>query len=94
MEPFETAEQAASWSCVCPERNSPGNHEGVANRVTVGPGRVISGRAVPICEAAWGASRTKKSLFHAQYARICAQPTLPAARWTGKIVDDGYMSVA
>ncbi len=26
-----------------------------------------------ICEAAWGASRTKKSYFHAQYARICAR---------------------
>jgi hypothetical protein len=26
-----------------------------------------------ICEAAWAASHTKKSYFHAQYARICAR---------------------
>jgi transposase len=68
MEPFETPEQAASWSCVC-----PGNHESGGKQ---GNGRTRKGNPwlrSAICEAAWGASRTKKSYFHAQYARICAR---------------------
>jgi transposase len=68
MAPFETAEQAASWSCVC-----PGNHESAGKQRE---GRTRKGNPwlrSAICEAAWGASRTKKSYFHAQYARICAR---------------------
>ena len=68
MAPFNTAEQAASWSCVC-----PGNHESGGKQ---GNGRTRKGNPwlrSAICEAAWGASRTKKSYFHAQYARICAR---------------------
>ena len=68
MAPFETAEQAASWSCVC-----PGNHESAGKQ---GNGRTRKGNPwlrSAICEAAWGASRTKKSYFHAQYARICVR---------------------
>ena len=68
MAPFETAEQAASWSCVC-----PGNHESGGKQ---GNGRTRKGNPwlrSAICEAAWGASRTKRSYFHAQYARICAR---------------------
>jgi transposase len=68
MAPFETAEQAASWSCVC-----PGNHESAGKQRD---GRTRKGNPwlrSAICEAAWGASRTKKSYFHAQYARICVR---------------------
>ena len=68
MAPFETAEQAASWSCVC-----PGNNESAGKQRS---GRTRKGNPwlrSAICEAAWGASRTKKSYFHAQYARICAR---------------------
>jgi transposase len=68
MAPFETAEQAASWSCVC-----PGNHESAGKQAN---GRTRKGNPwlrSAICEAAWGASRTKQSYFHAQYARICAR---------------------
>jgi len=68
MAPFATAEQAASWSCVC-----PGNHESGGKQ---GDGRTRKGNPwlrSAICEAAWGASRTKNSYFHAQYARICAR---------------------
>lgn len=68
MAPFETAEQAASWSCVC-----PGNNESAGKQRS---GRTRKGNPwlrSTICEAAWGASRTKKSYFHAQYARICAR---------------------
>ena len=68
MAPFETAEQAASWSCVC-----PGDNESAGKQRS---GRTRKGNPwlrSAICEAAWGASRTKKSYFHAQYARICAR---------------------
>jgi transposase len=68
MAPFATAEEAASWSCVC-----PGNHESAGKQRD---GRTRKGNPwlrSAICEAAWGASRTRKSYFHAQYARICAR---------------------
>jgi transposase len=68
MAPFETAEQAASWSCVC-----PGNHESAGKQ---GDGRTRRGNPwlrSAICEAAWAASHAKKSYFHTQYARICAR---------------------
>jgi len=68
MAPFDTAEQAASWACVC-----PGNHESASKQ---GDGRTRKGNPwlrSTICEAAWGASRTKKSYFHALYIRTCAR---------------------
>jgi transposase len=68
MAPLDTAEQAASWSCVC-----PGNHESAGKQRD---GRTRKGNPwlrSAICEAAWAASHTKKSYFHAQYARICAR---------------------
>lgn len=68
MAPFDTAEQAASWACVC-----PGNHESAGKQ---GDGRTRKGNPwlrSSICEAAWGASRTKKSYFHVQYHRICGR---------------------
>jgi len=68
MAPFDTAEQAASWSCVC-----PGNHQSAGKQ---SDGRTRKGNPWlrhAICEAAWGAARTKKSYFHAQYNRLCAR---------------------
>jgi transposase len=68
MAPFDTPEQAASWACVC-----PGNHESAGKQRD---GRTRKGNPwlrSAICEAAWGASRTKKSYFHAQYTRLCAR---------------------
>lgn len=68
MAPFDTAEQAASWACVC-----PGNHESAGKQRD---GRTRKGNPwlrSAICEAAWGASRTKKSYFHAQYTRLCVR---------------------
>jgi transposase len=66
--PFETAEQAASWACVC-----PGNHESAGKQAN---GRTRKGNPWlrrAICEAAGGAARTQKSYFHAQYNRLCAR---------------------
>jgi transposase len=68
MAPFPTAEQAASWACVC-----PGNDESAGKQRN---GRTRKGNPwlrSAICEAAWGASRTKKSYFHAQYKRVQAR---------------------
>jgi transposase len=68
MAPFGTAEEAASWSCVC-----PGNHESAGKQ---GDGRTRKGNPwlrSAICEAAWGAAHTKNSYFHAQYQRLCAR---------------------
>jgi transposase len=68
MAPFDSAEQAASWSCVC-----PGNHQSAGKQ---SDGRTRKGNPWlrhTICEAAWGAARTKKSYFHAQYNRLCAR---------------------
>ena len=68
MAAFPTAEQAASWACVC-----PGNNESAGKQHD---GRTRKGNPWlrrTICEAAWGASRTKKSYFHAQYLRLQAR---------------------
>src|SRR5215469_11286733 len=63
--PFPSAEQATSWACVC-----PGNNESAGKQHD---GRTRKGNPWlrrTICEAAWAASRTKKSYFHAEYKRI------------------------
>jgi transposase len=68
MAAFDTPEQVASWACVC-----PGNHESAGKQRT---GKTRKGNPWlrhAISEAAWGASKTKKSYFHAQYHRICAR---------------------
>jgi transposase len=65
MAPFTTAEKAASWACIC-----PGNNESAGKQYS---GRTRKGNPwlrAALSEAAWGAARTKKSYFHAQYHRI------------------------
>jgi transposase len=65
MAPFATAEKAASWACIC-----PGNNESAGKQYS---GRTRKGNPwlrAALSEAAWGAARTKKSYFHAQYRRI------------------------
>ena len=65
MRRFPTAAHLASWAAIC-----PGNHESA--------GKQSSGRIRPgnpwlrrtLCEAAWAASRTKKSYFGALYRRL------------------------
>jgi transposase len=68
MAPFDTAEQAASWACVCPGNNESAGKQGNSRTRRGNPWLRRT-----ICEAAWGASRTKKSYFHAQYNRLCAR---------------------
>lgn len=65
LKQFPTAAHLASWAAIC-----PGNHES--------GGKQTSGRTRPgnpwlrrtLCEAAWAASRTKKSYFGALYRRL------------------------
>ena len=65
LKQFPTAAHLASWACIC-----PGNRESA--------GKQTSGRTRPgnrwlrrtLCEAAWAASRTKKSYFAALYRRL------------------------
>lgn len=68
LAPFATAEELASWTCLC-----PGNHESAGKQLD---GRTRKGNPwlrSAMCEAAWGASRTKNSYFHAQFSRISAR---------------------
>jgi transposase len=65
MSQFPTAEHLASWSGMC-----PGNEEsaGKRKRSRTTKGNIWLRRA--LCQAAWGAARTKSSYFHAQYGRL------------------------
>jgi transposase len=68
LEPFENADQLASWAGMC-----PGNHESAGKRKS---GRTRKGspwlrRA--LIEAAHGAARTKHKYFQALYGRLAAR---------------------
>jgi len=68
MAPFETAEQAASWACVC-----PGNHESAGKRKS---GKTRDGNKWlrrSLCQAAWAASRTKDCYLATQFKRLAAR---------------------
>ena len=63
-----TTAACSTWACVC-----PGNNESAGKQRD---GRTRRGNPWlrrTICEAAWGASRTKNSYFHAQYKRLQAR---------------------
>ena len=65
MHPFGSAEQAAWWACVC-----PGNNESAGQRLS---GKTRKGNPWlrrALCEAAWGAARTKNSYCQAPYRRL------------------------
>lgn len=65
MKQFPTAQQLASWACLCP-----------GNKVSAG--KRLSGRTRPgnpwlrsiLCQAAWAASHARKSYFQALFRRI------------------------
>jgi len=65
MSQFPTAAHLASWAAVC-----PGNRESAGKRSS---GKIRKGNPWlrrTLCEAAWAASRTKNSCFHAAYQRL------------------------
>jgi transposase len=64
MKQFPTAAHLASWAAVC-----PGNRESAGKQTS---GKTCNGNPWlrrTLCEAAWAASRTKNSYFHALYQR-------------------------
>jgi transposase len=65
LKQFPTAAQLASWAAVC-----PGNRESAGKQTSgkIRPGNPWLRRT--LCEAAWAASRTKKSYFRALYGRL------------------------
>jgi transposase len=65
MSQFPTAAHLASWAAVC-----PGNRESAGKQSS---GKIRKGNPWlrrTLCEAAWAASRTKNSYFHALYQRL------------------------
>lgn len=62
---FPSAAHLASWAAVC-----PGNRQSAGKQTSgrIRPGNPWLRRT--LCEAAWAASRTKKSYFHALYQRL------------------------
>ena len=65
MNQFPTAAHLASWAAIC-----PGNRESAGKQTSgrIRPGNPWLRRT--LCEAAWAASRTKKSYFGALYRRL------------------------
>jgi transposase len=68
MDQFETAQQLASWACVCPgvEESAGKPMSGKTRK-----GNVWLRRG--LCEAAWGASRTKGSYYRSLFQRLSAR---------------------
>jgi transposase len=65
MSPWESDSKLAAWACIC-----PGNKISAGKRLS---GRMRRGNPWLrrfLCQAAWAASRTKHSYFHAQFRRL------------------------
>lgn len=68
MQQFPTAQQLASWAAVC-----PGNHASAGKRKS---GKTRAGNKWlrrSLCQAAWGATRTKDCYLSAQFKRLAAR---------------------
>ena len=68
MSRFPTAHHLASWAGIC-----PGNHESAGKRKS---GRIRKANhwlKEALTQAAWGASRTRRSYFSVQHARLAAR---------------------
>jgi transposase len=68
MSAFPTAQAFASWARLC-----PGNHESAGKRQPISTGKGATWLRATLQEAAWAASRTKKSYYHALYYRLKAR---------------------
>lgn len=65
MDAFPTPAHFASWARLC-----PGNHESAGKRRPTGTGKGATWLRATLQEAAWAASRTKKSYYRALYYRL------------------------
>jgi transposase len=68
MSRFPTAAHLASWARVC-----PGTQESAGKRHSSATGKANSWLRATLNEAAWAASRTKRSYYHALYHRMKAR---------------------
>ena len=69
MTRFATPGHLASWARVC-----PGTHESAGKRHAATTGKANNWLRATLNEAAWAASRTKRSYYHALYHRMKAAP--------------------
>lgn len=65
MDAFPTPAHLASWARLC-----PGNQESAGKRQPTGTGKGATWLRATLQEAAWAASRTKKSYYRALYYRL------------------------
>ena len=68
MSRFPTPGQLASWARVC-----PGTRESAGKRGAATTGKANNWLRATLNEAAWAASRTKRSYYHALYHRMKAR---------------------
>ena len=68
MTRFPTAGHLASWARVC-----PGTHESAGKRQSAATGKANSWLRATLNEAAWSASRAKRSYYHTLYLRMKAR---------------------
>jgi len=68
MSRFPTPSQLASWARVC-----PGTNESAGKRHPARTGKANNWLRATLNEAAWAASRTKRSYYHALYHRMRAR---------------------
>jgi transposase len=68
MTRFPTPGHLASWARVC-----PGTHESAGKRHSAATGKANNWLRATLNEAAWAASRTRRSYYHALYLRMKAR---------------------
>ncbi|ELP33261.1 IS110 family RNA-guided transposase [Rhodopirellula baltica] len=68
MSQFPTAGHLSSWTGVC-----PGNETSAGKRKKSGTTKGNTWLRRALCQAAWGASRTKNSYFQSQYRRLAGR---------------------
>jgi len=68
MAPFDTADQLASWACVC-----PGNHESAGKQRTGKTRKAIPGFGMRLVKPLGEPPKRRSPTSHAQYHRICAR---------------------
>jgi transposase len=74
MSRFATPRHLASWAGIC-----PGNHQSAGKRKSGRTRRANGWLKAALTQAAWGASRTRRSYFSAQHARLTTRRSVKRA---------------